>query len=187
MEVNISDIQLAYEIKTEPSKGLEKSIELYGGAVKVICRAVLSGYSIEDIEEAISDVFASLWQSIGLYDPKKTRLKSYIYGIARNTANNKKRSVAKEKPHENIDDVSALAFDDTEYEALHSLNTEIMREMIMSLKAPANKVFTYRYFHDMSVENIADCLDIPTKKVQNILFRYKEKLRREFDKRGILV
>ena len=187
MEVNISDIQLADEIKQEPSKGLEKAIELYGGAVKVICRAILSGYSGEDIEEAISDVFASLWQNICLYDPKKTRLKSYIYGIARNTANNKKRSVANEKPHENIEDVSALAFDDTEYEALHSMNTGIMREMIMALKPPANMVFTYRYFYDMSAEDIANSLDIPTKKVQNILFRYKEKLRHEFDKRGILI
>ena len=39
------------------SLGMELVIRQYGSAVKTICRSILSGYSKEDIEETVSDIW----------------------------------------------------------------------------------------------------------------------------------
>ena len=50
-------------LSEDVSLGIELAIRQYGKAVKTICRSILSGYSGEDIEEAISDTFVGLWRS----------------------------------------------------------------------------------------------------------------------------
>ena len=53
------------------------------------------------------------------------------------------------------------------------------------MKEPDKSVFLYRYFYGYKVGDIATLLDIPDKKVTNILFRGKEKLRRDLYERGL--
>ena len=50
-------------LSEDVSLGIELAIRQYGKAVKTICQSILSGYSGEDIEEAISDTFVGLWRS----------------------------------------------------------------------------------------------------------------------------
>lgn len=74
-------------ILRDPEEGISKAIGLYGGAVKTICRNILSGYPEEDIEEAIAQSFAELWRSMPNYSPSRgSSVKSWLYGIARKTA-----------------------------------------------------------------------------------------------------
>ena len=40
--------------------GIELAIAQYGKAVKTICQSVLSGYSMQDIEETVSDICMGL-------------------------------------------------------------------------------------------------------------------------------
>lgn len=47
-------------LSEDVSLGIELAIRQYGKAVKTICRSILSGYSGEDIEEAVSDTFVGL-------------------------------------------------------------------------------------------------------------------------------
>ena len=96
-------------LSEDVSLGIELAIRQYGKAVKTICRSILSGYSGEDIEEAISDTFVGLWRSrekIKLTDGQG--LREYLYGIARRTALNKRRTLAKEHPTQNIDTAEEL-------------------------------------------------------------------------------
>ena len=44
-------------LKKSPENGLSLALDIYGGAVKTICKNILSDYKNEDIEEAISDTF----------------------------------------------------------------------------------------------------------------------------------
>ena len=85
-------------LNEDVSLGMELVIRQYGSAVKTICRSILSGYSKEDIEETVSDTFVGLWQSkdkIQLIEGHG--LKEYLYGIARRTALNRRRSLAKKQ------------------------------------------------------------------------------------------
>mgnify|MGYP000846617003 CR=1 FL=1 len=73
-------------LSEDVSLGIELAIRQYGKAVKTICQSILSGYSGEDIEEAISDTFVGLWRSrekIKLTDGQG--LREYLYGIEADT------------------------------------------------------------------------------------------------------
>lgn len=81
-------------LKKSPEDGLSLALDIYGGAVKTICKNILSDCKYEDIEEAISDTFFKLWQNIDNFKhDKKITLKGYIYAIARNTALDKRRKL----------------------------------------------------------------------------------------------
>lgn len=92
----MSEEELVDKILRSTSEGMTIAIDLYGGAVKKICMSILAGYQNEDVEEAVSDSFVALWKAIetGRYD-RSTGIKYYLYGIARRTALNKKRELAK--------------------------------------------------------------------------------------------
>ncbi len=183
----MNDEQIINEIKLSPQTGIDCAIQVYGGAVKVICKAILAAYSDEDIEEAMSDTFFALWHDIGKYDATKASFKSYIYGIARNCANNKARRIRKQAKTIPIDKAEeAAAKQDIEHDAISKINSDIMLDIISHMKHPQGKVFIYKYINGMSIKEIAEILSVKEKDVQNILYRGKKKLKKVFEQRGIL-
>lgn len=183
----MNDKQIINTIKYSPQTGIEYAIQAYSGAVKVICKAILSAYSDEDVEEAISDTFFALWHDIEKYDVNKASFKSYIYGIARNCANNKARKIKKRVKTVSIDKADkAVTNQDVEYNAISKINSDIMLDIILHMKPPQDKVFIYKYINKMSIKEISDILSITEKDVQNILYRGKKKLKKLFEQRGIL-
>ena len=59
-----NDRQLALLLKNDPARGLEAALDRYGGAVKVICAAILGAENRQEVEEAISDSFVALWKGL---------------------------------------------------------------------------------------------------------------------------
>ena len=53
------------------------------------------------------------------------------------------------------------------------------------MKEPDKSVFLYRYFYGYKVSDVGEILNLPTKKVENILYCGKEKLRSDLFERGI--
>lgn len=83
-------------LRNNPEKGLRIALEAYGGPVMTICRNILFDCDPADIEEAVADSFVGLWRSIeGFREDQEYSLKSYLYGIARHTALDKRRSMKK--------------------------------------------------------------------------------------------
>ena len=62
---------------------------------------------------------------------------------------------------------------------------EILHETIAEMEEPARTVFIMRYFYFEKVKDIAAALDLPDKKVENILLREKKKLRTILMQKGI--
>lgn len=184
----MEDVRLLALIREDESRGIEMAIRLYGGAVHKICSVILAGYHEEDIEEAVSDCFVELWRNINRYDSERNvSLKCYLYGIARNIAKNKKRTLAKVKPYENLDEVSVCGEDNLEQEIMNEIDAQILRDLINMMKSPDKEIFVYRYFYQNTVKEIAGKLNLPTKKVENQLSRGKLKLRKQLLERGCLV
>lgn len=182
----MNDEQIINAIKLSPQTGIEYAIQSYGGAVKTICGAILAD-SDEDAEEAVSDTFFALWRDIEKYDADKASFKSYIYGIARNCANNKARRAkkrAKTIPMDKADE--AHAKQNVEYDAISKINSDIMLDIISHMKPPQGRVLMYKYIDGMSIKEIAGVLCIKEKDVQNILYRGKKKLKKLFEREGIL-
>lgn len=183
--MDLESARLKKYILKDPEEGMALMIDRYGGQVKTICAAILSGYSREDIEDAAAQSFISLWQNIGRYSPSKgTSLRSYLYGIARKTALMKRRSdpLLRELPLEAwTEDISPSA----EEIFLSELEEQELHRAVEEMEEPARTVFILRYFYFEKVGAIAEKLNIPRKKAENILHREKQKLRRILEKRGI--
>lgn len=174
-------------LSEDVSLGIELAIRQYGKAVKTICQSILSGYSDEDIEEAVSDTFVGLWRSrtkIKLTDGQG--LKEYLYGIARRTALNRRRSLAKVQPTQDIDTAGELVSgENVEEQIVCQSEYEILYQLINSMKSPDREIFIYRYYEQHSIKEIADILTLKAKTVENKLSRGKHRLRQQLIQCGV--
>lgn len=183
---NLNDNQLYLLLKNSPSEGLRKMIELYGGAVKTICKSILDGFSDEDIEEVISDSFVALWKSLKNFDStKKTTLKSYLYGIARHIALEKRRNQRKTISPLPLVESEIGQEDDLEIIESQKINQKILRETLSEMDSPDREIFFYRYFLYANIETIANTLNLDRKAVENKLYRGKVKLKQQLIRKGI--
>lgn len=172
-------------LKKSPEEGIKMAISTYGPAVKTICTNILDNLEKEDIEEAISDTFFKLWKNIDNFNSKKS-LKSYIYAIARNICFDKLRSSNSNSSLFSIDenDLGISVNMEEEYAKLH--NEKIIKNTLDNMKEPDRSIFILRFFYFEKVKSIASKLNLSEKKVENILYRSKNKLKDEFIKGGII-
>ena len=61
----------------------------------------------------------------------------------------------------------------------------ILHTCLEQMKEPDKSVFLYRYFYGYKVKDIAEMLSLSVKQVENLLYRGKEKLRKDLLERGI--
>ena len=179
--------QLLQLIKVDAAQGIEIAIEQYGGAVKSICKSILAGYPIQDIEEAVSDAFVGLWKSRDKVVIKNGKgLKIYLYGITRKTALDKKRILAKQRPTEDIDVVPEMASaEDIEKAVVQQSEREMLYGLIDAMKSPDREIFIYRYYEQYSIREIAQKLTISVKSVEGRLARGRERLKKQLLQKGI--
>ena len=183
----MSDERLLMLVKANPEQGMHEMMKLYGGAVATICRNFLYDFTEDDIEETIADTFIHFWKYRKQFQMKENySLKSYLYAIARNAARDKRRKAKKE-------DIFSLEELSLELPAGYDLEQEVQRRQyeavlhtcLESMREPDKSIFLYRYFYGYKVQDIADRLSLNAKQVENILYRGKEKLRRDLVERGV--
>ena len=174
-------------LKKSPEEGISMAIDIYGPAVKTICTNILSNLEKEDIEEAISDTFFKLWKNIDNFQLNKNKsLKSYIYAIARNVCFDKLRSLNLNSSLFDIDENNlgiSVNMED-EYAKIH--NEKIIKETLDKFEEPDRSIFILRFFYFEKVKNIALKLNLDEKRVENILYRSKSKLKEKLIKGGII-
>lgn len=183
----MSDQDLLLLLRQHPEQGIHKMMALYGGAIATICRNFLYDCSEEDVEDAIADTFIHFWKNLDKYQLKENySLKSYLYAIARNVARDLRRKRKKA-------DVFSMEELSLELPSEYHLENEIERRQceavlhtcLEQMKEPDKSVFLYRYFYGYKVKDIAEMLGLSAKQVENILYRGKEKLRKDLLERGI--
>lgn len=86
---------LLKQLQRKNEKALEEIMKKYGAYVTTISKEILAGKGTkEDVEEVVSDVFISLWNTAERIDCEKyTSIKAYIGMIARNKAKDKIRAI----------------------------------------------------------------------------------------------
>ncbi|SNS52816.1 RNA polymerase sigma-70 factor, ECF subfamily [Anaerovirgula multivorans] len=183
---DINEERVLLMLKKSPSEGIDMAIDKYGGPVKTICKNILFDCSGEDIEEAVADSFVGLWKSIDKFKSNGNySLKSYLYGIARHTALDKRRVMKKETFVLSVEEVVIEATVDLECDYVKKLNENIVHDSVNSMEEPMRSVFILRYFYYEKVNDIAKRLGLTPKVVENHLYRGKSKLKRELLGRGV--
>ena len=113
-------------------------------------------------------------------------VKSYLYAVARNAARDRRRRLKKQDIF-SIEEISLEFPSDrnVESDCEKKRNEEILHDCLRQMREPDRSIFLYRYFYGFQIKEIAKRMKISAKKVENILYRGKEKLRIALLERGI--
>jgi RNA polymerase sigma-70 factor (ECF subfamily) len=182
----MTDRQLIRLMQEDPEKGLRQVMQLYGGAIYTICVHILDGASREDVEEAVSDSLLAIWKSREHFNESYgTSFKSYCYGIVRKTALTKRKILVGDQELIPLEEDMLPAQKNVIDELEKKEDERILHEVIDTLEEPERSVFILRYFYFFRVKEIAARLHISDKKVENCLYRGKQRLKTALLKRGL--
>lgn len=182
----MTEQELYLLLKQDPEQGIHQLLKTYGGAIKTICKNFLYDCSEEDIEEAIADTVIHFWRGLHHFSPNNSSMKSYLYAIARNVARDKRRAMKKASifPLEEVT-IELASEENLEADIVKKECQEILHQCIDDMGEPDRSVFLYRYFYGFKNREIGDMLSLESKKVENILYRGKQKLQKALTERGI--
>ena len=141
-------------IANEPDKGIVEAMQRYENSVRTIAKSILTGCDNELIEEVVSETFVKLWKNIAHFQEEKgTSFKSYLYAIARNTAFDFLRKHNRNISFDELKEIKELeAADNIEQLIEQKELSELLYQLIDSLGNPYNKVFLYKYYYDMKIQ-----------------------------------
>lgn len=183
----IADEELMAEIRQNPEQGLAAALEVYGGLVKAVCRRALGGASPQDVEECVAESFWRLYKSAASWQSGRS-LKSWLCGIARHIALDRRRSLCRLVPVSEGAELEQLADPADLVEQLGTLEQRrLVQECVCALAEPDRQIFIRRYFWGEKVGAIAAALQLPPKTVENRLYRGRQRLRTALLERGISV
>lgn len=154
---------------------LEKVIDIYTSYVSVIVYNVIGkAMSKEDIEEAVADVFVSLWKNAGNLDDERGSIRAYLAKAAKSRAVNKLREATNcGELNENI--ISAGETPEEDFEKKEE--REMFIELIKNLGEPDSEIFMRFYYYDEKISQIASVTGIQSGTVKSKLARGRKKLK----------
>jgi RNA polymerase sigma-70 factor (ECF subfamily) len=135
-------------------------------------------------EDLISEVFLDVWRQAGRFEGR-AQVSTWLLAIARFKA----LSALRRKPEQELDDETAEAIEDTSDTpdvALEKKETgEVIRECLTSLSADHREIIDLVYYHEKSVEEVAEIVGIPEATVKTRMFYARKKLAELLKARGI--
>ena len=177
-----SEIVALYLSRSESA--LTESQKHYGRLIQHIIRKFLKNQL--DVEECENDTYLSAWQSIPPNQPGN--LKAYLAVIARNTACRKWEYLNAEKRNPemliSLDELGDSIADDSAQDFSDEELKEVINSFLATLKKDSRTIFLLRYWRFCSVQEISDRTGFSKSKVESILFRTRNKLKKYLTERG---
>jgi RNA polymerase sigma-70 factor, ECF subfamily len=126
-------------------------------------------------EDLISEVFLDVWRQAGKFEARSAA-STWLIAIARFKA----LSVLRRKPEEELDDETAEAIedlaDDPETTVQKKDKGEVLRKCLSALSPDHREIIDLVYYHEKSVEEVAEMVGIPEATVKTRMFYARKKL-----------
>jgi RNA polymerase sigma-70 factor (ECF subfamily) len=126
-------------------------------------------------EDLISDVFLDVWRQAGRFEGRSA-VTTWLLSIARFKA----LSALRRRPDEELDEETAGAIedpsDDPEVALEKKDKSAIIRKCLMGLSAEHREIIDLVYYHEKSVEEVAQIVGIPENTVKTRMFYARKKL-----------
>jgi RNA polymerase sigma factor (sigma-70 family) len=175
-------------------KAVAKAWEAYGGEIKEYCVNSFRGYLHENVaegEDLATDVFIGFLQSIKMppakgYRSSESRVRTFLFGIARNLVRNRLRSLSS-----NLRNVNAAwsSIDPRNLKAAHVRDLEVtlleeesMRKLNQALeRLPSldREIIILFYYHKHKTADIAHIIGKDKANVRKRLSEARAKLRKD--------
>ena len=145
---------------------------LYRQYEKLVFRtAYLITGSREAAEDALQEVFVSVWKSRHTYDPGKGKLTTWLHRITVNQCSKKKpgKTPATVSLEEKGIDLPEMKHSQPEDILVNKLEYDRLLRAMDALDTKHRSVLVLRYFNDLSYQEIAEALEIPLGTVKSRL------------------
>lgn len=140
----------------------------------------------DQAEEALSDVWLQIWNSIPPARP--ARIRAYLAKTARNTALHYLRHDHAQKSSgvTVLLDELAECIPDPRWERADQGEAlkELLWEFVRSLGPEEQRIFLRRYWYGATIEELAKAMHCTESRITGILFRTRKKLRKYLEKEG---
>ena len=135
-------------------------------------------------EDLISEVFLDVWRQAGKFEGRSAA-STWMLGIARFKA----LSALRKRPEEELDDETAGAIEDTsdnpEVALAKKDKGSVLRQCLTKLSADHREIIDLVYYHEKSVEEVAEIVGIPEATVKTRMFYARKKLSELLQEQGI--
>ena len=137
----------------------------------------------EQTEEALSDVWLRIWNSIPPARP--ARLRAYLARIARNVALDyiKHNSAQKRSGITVMLEELDACIPEPNWDERERLR-ELLRTFVNTLEPEVQRIFLRRYVYGATIEELAKAMHSTENRITGILFRTRKKLRKYLEKEG---
>lgn len=132
-------------------------------------------FSAEDAEDIAQEIFIAVYRNISRFEGR-SKLSTWIYRIATNTAINQLRRKKPTVPFE-PDMLASGASPPADADIVQRSQEEEFRAVIGRLSPRYQEVIELYYFQELNYQNIADILQVPVRTVETRLYRARSKLK----------
>ena len=158
----------------------EKCVNKYTRLLWSVAAPVLEGIGSEqDVEECVADVFIELWQRPEAYDPSRGSLKNWLCIKCKSRAIDAFRRlsahISEELSEETLRSMAQLAEEDVS--ELREKRLAAVRAAVVRLDEPAREIMLRRFCLGQKPSQIAAAMDLNVRKVENVIYRTKQKLK----------
>jgi RNA polymerase sigma-70 factor (ECF subfamily) len=126
-------------------------------------------------EDLISEVFLDVWRQAGRFEGRSA-VSTWLLAIARFKA----LSALRRRPDEELDDETADAIEDTsdtpEVALEKKEKSAVIRKCLEKLSAEHREIIDLVYYHEKSVEEVAEIVGIPENTVKTRMFYARKRL-----------
>jgi RNA polymerase sigma-70 factor (ECF subfamily) len=180
------DLQLAREIGTGDSRAFERLMRRHNRMLFRIARSIL----VDDAEseDALQDAYLAAYRNIGSFQGG-AKLSTWLARIVINEAlgrlRKRKRTAVvvpftasgRDEPGNQEDAMTDASAEQPDTAAMRAELRELLERRIDELPAQFRTVFILRDVEDLTVDETAECLDIPAATVRTRAFRARALLR----------
>ncbi|MCR4642674.1 MAG: sigma-70 family RNA polymerase sigma factor [Lachnospiraceae bacterium] len=166
----MTDEKVINGIRSGDEKALAYVMKRYSRMLWKTASQVL-GSSEADIEECVADVFITLWQKAEKYEAGRGKLSTWLCTMARNRAVDRLRTIMARK-EESMEELPEAASAEDETDGWDGID-----ECLEQLSGEDREIVKRRYCYEQKPAEIARDMGMDKKKVENRLFRSKQKLK----------
>jgi RNA polymerase sigma-70 factor (ECF subfamily) len=135
-------------------------------------------------EDLISEVFLDVWRQAGRFEGRSA-VSTWMLAIARFKA----LSALRRRPDEELDEEAAGAIEDPSDDPGTALEKKdkgaIIRKCLVGLSADHREIIDLVYYHEKSVEEVAEIVGIPENTVKTRMFYARKRLAELLKAQGI--
>ena len=175
------------KLKRHNEKALEFVVQEYGGQVKAAVYKNLSGmpednlladgFTPEEIEECMDDVFLDVWNNIDRFDESKGSFRSWITAIARFRSIDYLRRYSRRCSEEDIADYENKLANDNLLEILNEEISDSMEKLLSGLSDEDRDIILRYYWDDQCVDEIAEDYGVSSSSIYSRMSRARSRLK----------